>query len=368
MGLYNEAGTMEQEYSYDAWGKRRLVDNWNSNISFNTDNFLTVRGYTSHEHLDKVNLINMPACRTLGRNGRLYSLSRYFIGNPLTARMLSPDPFVQSPDYTQSYNRYSYCFNNPLKYVDPSGYTALEYIIQWMWDNTPENGWSHWSGETGFVSGNDFNQCPFVTLPSQSGAEGANSDGGPNHAHLQKVTAFENFIRNLFNKIFIPKNRETTFAVHHKKEEVTFYVDIEGNQIKEDLIDKYLAKQDNGDDLSEGEKNALRRTKINPFPENAQDGDNMNYRFRIWLGNNVKDGSVIRVSPYYRSNFDNYLVSVNFDTSEKPSFWSPNEHGFAKATNPRFVNFSTTGIFSEPNNTELKNNPVRFNLIITKVL
>jgi len=31
---------------------------------------LTTRGYTSHEHLDKVNLINMPACRTLGRNGR----------------------------------------------------------------------------------------------------------------------------------------------------------------------------------------------------------------------------------------------------------------------------------------------------------
>ncbi len=122
MGLYNEAGTMEQENSYDAWGKRRIVETWNSNVSFNTDNFLTVRGYTSHEHLDKVNLINMPACRTLGRNGRLYSLSRYFIGNPLTARMLSPDPFVQSPDYTQSYNRYSYCMNNPLKYTDPSGY------------------------------------------------------------------------------------------------------------------------------------------------------------------------------------------------------------------------------------------------------
>ena len=55
----------------------------------------------------------MPACRTLGRNGRLY--------DPLTARMLSPDPFVQNASSTQNFNRYSYCMNNPLKYTDPSG-------------------------------------------------------------------------------------------------------------------------------------------------------------------------------------------------------------------------------------------------------
>jgi hypothetical protein len=36
--------------------------------------------------------------------------------------VLSPDPSVQSPTYTQNYNRYSYCLNNPLRYTDPSGY------------------------------------------------------------------------------------------------------------------------------------------------------------------------------------------------------------------------------------------------------
>ncbi|MEI6121955.1 MAG: hypothetical protein WCP90_05570, partial [Opitutae bacterium] len=35
----------------------------------------------------------------------------------------SADPIVQAPDNTQSYNRYSYCLNNPLNLTDPSGYS-----------------------------------------------------------------------------------------------------------------------------------------------------------------------------------------------------------------------------------------------------
>jgi RHS repeat-associated protein len=37
--------------------------------------------------------------------GRLY--------DPVIARFFSPDNFVQAPECTQSYNRYSYCLNNP---------------------------------------------------------------------------------------------------------------------------------------------------------------------------------------------------------------------------------------------------------------
>lgn len=53
-------------------------------------------------------------------NGRVY--------DPLTASFLSPDNYVQMPDYTPGFNRYSYCLNNPLIYTDPSGefiFTAL---------------------------------------------------------------------------------------------------------------------------------------------------------------------------------------------------------------------------------------------------
>ncbi|MBR6284784.1 MAG: hypothetical protein IKR25_10910 [Muribaculaceae bacterium] len=32
-----------------------------------------------------------------------------------------PDPEVQQPDGTQGFNRYTYCLNNPLQYVDVDG-------------------------------------------------------------------------------------------------------------------------------------------------------------------------------------------------------------------------------------------------------
>jgi len=51
--------------------------------------------------------------------------------NSALGRSLSPDPFacgaesdMQNPENTQNYNRYSYCFNNSMKYTDPSGYVT----------------------------------------------------------------------------------------------------------------------------------------------------------------------------------------------------------------------------------------------------
>lgn len=46
-------------------------------------------------------------------NGRIY--------DPAFHRFLQPDNYVQDPSNTQNYNRYAYCYNNPLKYTDPSG-------------------------------------------------------------------------------------------------------------------------------------------------------------------------------------------------------------------------------------------------------
>ena len=86
---------------YDAWGKQT--------ISTTGNKICLRRGYCGHEMLNEFNLINM--------NGRIYS--------PCIGRFLAPDNFVQAPDNTQNFNRYSYCLNNPLKYTDPDGNYAL---------------------------------------------------------------------------------------------------------------------------------------------------------------------------------------------------------------------------------------------------
>ena len=47
------------------------------------------------------------------------------VDDPEIGRFLSADPIIQDPYNTQSYNRYSYVWNNPLNMVDPSGYAGL---------------------------------------------------------------------------------------------------------------------------------------------------------------------------------------------------------------------------------------------------
>jgi hypothetical protein len=42
--------------------------------------------------------------------------------DPVARSFLTPDPFVVDPLFSQSYNRYSYVYNNPATLIDPSGF------------------------------------------------------------------------------------------------------------------------------------------------------------------------------------------------------------------------------------------------------
>ncbi len=56
----------------------------------------------------------------LDDTGLYYYGARYYDAS--MGRFISPDTIVPSPANPQSFNRYSYCLNNPLKYVDPNGH------------------------------------------------------------------------------------------------------------------------------------------------------------------------------------------------------------------------------------------------------
>lgn len=131
-------GDLVAEYSYDPWGRLRNPQTLEIYEPGSEPELFLGRGYTSHEHLSWFGLINM--------NARLY--------DPLLGRFLSPDPYVQTPDFTQNFNRYSYALNNPLRYTDPSGNEIFTAAFMFLF-----NGYSNWffnGCQTGSKGWKDF--------------------------------------------------------------------------------------------------------------------------------------------------------------------------------------------------------------------
>ena len=122
MATTDHLGNVTARYAYDPFGKRRmtsgqydsfgtLVVDWTTNTNNGTD-----RGYTGHEHLDDVGVIHM--------NGRIF--------DPTLGMFMQADPMIQDPFNLQNYNRYGYCYNNPMGCTDPSGFCFMGCFWQPM--------------------------------------------------------------------------------------------------------------------------------------------------------------------------------------------------------------------------------------------
>jgi RHS repeat-associated protein len=195
--ITDEYGNLLQELSFDAWGNRRNPATWRA-FTGTPPPPMFDRGFTGHEHLYGFQLINM--------NGRMY--------DPVVSRMLSPDNFIQAPDFSQSFNRYSYAWNNPLVFTDPDG-EIIGFLIagavigayiggayaegdlnpgNWAWNNNTWKGiiaggligtatggvigamWS--AGATVSIGANVFgNSVPLISF-SQAGYSTANTVAG----------------------------------------------------------------------------------------------------------------------------------------------------------------------------------------------
>jgi len=150
--VITETGATVEHYSFDPWGRRRNATDWTYNnvpAAFNFD-----RGYTGHQMLDAFGLINM--------NGRVY--------DPIVARFLSPDNFVQNPQFSHSYNRYSYCFNNPLKYIDPSGMQSIYHSNYNPWKPVSSGGGQ--SGPQVYIDGIRYDNIFGLTTSINKGGGG----------------------------------------------------------------------------------------------------------------------------------------------------------------------------------------------------
>ncbi len=114
----NANGEVVEKRSYDAFGARRNPQ-WGT--SGGVTSGLVAKGFTGHDEEDEFGLINM--------KGRLY--------DPKIARFTTTDPVISNVWNGQTINPFSYVHNNPLAFVDPSGFSEEEAWRLWHYNETP---------------------------------------------------------------------------------------------------------------------------------------------------------------------------------------------------------------------------------------
>ena len=97
--------------AYDPWGKKRSSTTGADDNSLRTAPRSATRGYTGHEHMNGVCLIN--------ENARVY--------DPLLGRFMAPDDVIADIYDGQGLNRYTYVDNRPMTLTDPTGH-QMEWL------------------------------------------------------------------------------------------------------------------------------------------------------------------------------------------------------------------------------------------------
>ncbi len=106
--LIDETGNITATYYYDAFG---VV----TEETGNANNPIRYAGYQYDEE-----------------TGHYYLNARYY--DPTIARFLTEDTFKGYADDPLSLNLYTYCVNNPIRYIDPTGHIFTD------WDNANVTG------------------------------------------------------------------------------------------------------------------------------------------------------------------------------------------------------------------------------------
>ena len=107
IAVYNSSGTKLVTYTYDAWGY--IISTTYSNGGASTAaayNPLKYRGYYYDDDLDLY-----------------YLATRYY--DPEVCRFITADSYVSTGEGILGHNRYAYCNNNPVNYVDYTGESLI---------------------------------------------------------------------------------------------------------------------------------------------------------------------------------------------------------------------------------------------------
>ncbi len=115
VSLTDSTGAVVKSYTYDAFGVEKNIDDSDSNP------FRYCGEYFDTE------------------TGTIYLRARYY--SPTIGRFISRDSYAGKNEDPLSLNLYTYCHNNPIVYVDPSGHGVLKNAInKWcdFWESAGE--------------------------------------------------------------------------------------------------------------------------------------------------------------------------------------------------------------------------------------
>jgi len=104
-GIYNYVGSVVVKYAYDAWGK-----------------IISVTGSMTNT-LGKLNPFRYRSYIYDEETGFYYLQSRYY--DPEIGRFINADIFVSTGTGLNGFNMFAYCGNNPVSYIDSTGYRAV---------------------------------------------------------------------------------------------------------------------------------------------------------------------------------------------------------------------------------------------------
>ena len=113
--IRNSINNVVCKYTYDAWGKILSVKDGSGND-------LTTAG-----HIGNLNPLRYRGYYYDSETGLYYLRSRYY--DPVICRFVNADGYVSTGQRMLGYNMFSYCENNPISRIDPSGTSWLVAVV-----------------------------------------------------------------------------------------------------------------------------------------------------------------------------------------------------------------------------------------------
>ena len=126
IAIVNASGTVVAKYVYDAWGNHKVFNSAGTVIYDSQNPTSTYANEIGH-----INPFRYRSYYFDNETGLYYLQSRYY--DPQVGRFINADSIdYLEPKQLQGLNLYSYCQNNPVMYVDPTGHIVFSIIIGFL--------------------------------------------------------------------------------------------------------------------------------------------------------------------------------------------------------------------------------------------